>query len=258
MPTPARDIALDTEQILTDARAKALRAVKKSATAANLKNLEAAEKAVRDFQAAKSAEAHPGERRLKNIPDVHAYLTEEKKYKVSERKLYEDKRLIIKQPDGSYLAKDAEDYANRFLPKLDGSDDTEGGLAKIKQQKENELLDEKIQRERRRNKVETGKLILRSRVDQQLAARAAFICSDLDLFGHSQLPEVVEQVLDAKAAPPEVADYIIELKTRLVPEMIAAFLKEKKKWMDRYSQPLQFQAPLASILEEMEEDLEEE
>ena len=247
MPTPARDIALDTEQILTDARAKALRAVKKSATAANLKNLEAAEKAVRDFQAAKSAEAHPGERRLKNIPDVHAYLTEEKKYKVSERKLYEDKRLIIKQPDGSYLAKDAEDYANRFLPKLDGSDDTEGGLAKIKQQKENELLDEKIQRERRRNKVETGKLILRSRVDQQLA-----------LFGHSQLPEVVEQVLDAKAAPPEVADYIIELKTRLVPEMIAAFLKEKKKWMDRYSQPLQFQAPLASILEEMEEDLEEE
>lgn len=255
MAKPSVDILQEKEAILTEAVRKAMAAVKKSATVQNLKNLEAAEKALADFTAVKTAT--PADRRLKNLREVHAYLSEEKGYKVSERKIYDDKRIITKQADGSILARDAADYAGRFLTKKDGTEDSEGELSRRKLEKEIELQEEKISRERRRNQVESGRLILRSKVDQQLAARAAFLVSDLEAFAHGKLPEIAEQVLDAANTPAEVAPILAELRARIGPEMITTFLGEIRKWMDRYAQPLQFQAPLLSELG-LEDDEPEE
>jgi hypothetical protein len=258
MKKPATDIDLqqEEEQILIAAVRKAMATVKKSATVQNLKNLDATKKALADFQANKAARTNPEDRSFKNIPAVHVYLTEERGYKVSERKVYDDKRLIIKQSDGCYLLRDVEEYASRFLPKRDGSDDNEGELTKRKLQKEIELQDEKIDRERRRNKVETGKLILRSKVDQQLAARAAFLISDLESFAHGKLPEIAERAIDSTNATDEVIAYLAELRAKIGPELSAVFLSEMRKWLDRYAQPLQFQAPIASELD-LDDDYEE-
>jgi len=251
----ATDLQQEKEQILTAAVRKAMNAVKKSATVQNLKNLEASEKALADFTAVQNA--RPGDRRLKNLRDVAAYLSDERGFKISERKVYDDKRLIARQADCSYLVRDVEEYAARFLQKKDGSDDNDGQAA-LKAQKENELLDEKIKRERRRNLVETGKLIQRSKVDQQLSARAAFLISDLEAFAHGKLPDIGEQVLDATTAPAEAAAYIAELKGRLGPELIAVFLREMRSWLDRYSQPLQFQAPMVADIEDMDDEPDED
>ena len=254
-PAADTDILQETETALIGAVRKNLAAVRKKASVENLKNLEAAEKKLKDFQANRAAQERPGDRRFKNLREVYAYLAEEKGYKVSERKIYDDKRLITKQSDGSYLARDAEEYANQFLQKKDGSSD-DNGLQQAKQEKENQLLDEKISRERRRNLIETGKLIQRSKVDQQLAARAAFLKSDLEAFAHGKLPDIAEQLLDTTAAPAEAADYIADLKKRIGAEIIAAFLHERDAWLDRYAQPLQFQSPITADLDL--EDIEEE
>lgn len=256
MTKTAPDISLlrEEEQILTAALRKAMAVVKKTATVKSLRGLEATKKALADFQAAQAARLKPEERPLKNLTEVAAYLAEERGFKVSERKVYDDKRLIKKQTDGSYLVRDAEEYAAQYLQKKDGSD-TDNGLQRDKQEKENLLLDEKIKREQRRNQIETGKLILRSKVNQQLAARAAFLISDLEAFAHSKLPEIAEHALDTTSVPAELAPYIIELRTKIGPELSAIFLSEMSKWLDRYSQPLQFQAPIVS--DELEEDLEE-
>lgn len=256
MTTAAPDITLlqEEEQILTDAVRKAMNAVKKSATVQNLKALEATKRAVANFQAQKTALERPDERPLKNLREVYAYLCEERGFKVSERKIYDDKRLITIQLDGSYLVRDAEEYASQHLNKKDGSDD-DSGAAALKSQKEAELLDEKIKREKRRNAVETGKLILRSKVEQQLAARAAFLIADLETFAHSRLPEIADRALDSSTAPPELAPWLLELRAKMGPELVTAFLDETRKWLDRYSQPIQFSAPIFSDGDD--DDLEE-
>jgi len=258
MTTAAADITLleEEEQILTDAVRKAMNAVKKSATVQNLKALEATKRALANFQAQKIAMERPDERPLKNLREVYAYLSEERGFKVSERKIYDDKRLITMQTDGSYLVRAAEEYAAQYLTKKDGSDDDDSGLSRVKQQKEIELQDIKISREKRKELIETGKYILRSKVDQQLAARAAFLIADLEAFAHAKLPEIAEQALDTTAAPAELLPIMIELRAKIGPELSAVFLCELGKWLDRYSQPLQFQAPIMNDVDLDDEDYE--
>jgi hypothetical protein len=255
---PAITLQQEIEATLTAAVRKNLAAVKKSATIENLKKLTASEEKLKEFQAQQAAQDRPAERPLKNLTEVAAYLSEERGFKVSERKVYADKRLITCQTDGSYLVRDAEAYAAQFLQKKDGSDDeVDSGLSRVKIQKEIELQEEKISRERRRNLIETGKYILRSKVDQQLAARAAYLISDLEAFAHGKLPEVAEQALDSTSAPVEVADYLAELRAKIAPELCTVFLSEMRKWLDRYSQPLQFQAPMVGDIDLDDEDFEE-
>jgi hypothetical protein len=251
----ATDLQQEKEKALTAVVRKAIAAVKKNATVENLRLLKAAEEDLAACRA--SLSATPAERSFKNLREVAAYLTDERGYKVSERKVYDDKRQFRRQADGTYLASDVDDYASRFLPKKDGSDDNDNGLAAIKAQKENELLEEKIRRERRRNQVETGRLIQRSKVDHQLAARASFLLSDIEAFAHGKLPDIAEQVLDATTAPPEAAGYLAELKNRIGPELIDTFTRELRTWIDRYSQPLQFQAPMAADLDDIDDDNED-
>lgn len=246
----------DLETVLASAVVKATEAVNANPSAANLKALEAAKQSLADYRASKAAEKKPEEKQLKNIREVAAYLQAEG-WKISERKAYDDKRLIKCQKDGTYIARDADEYAQRYLQRLDGSDPDEG-LTAVKLRKEIELHDERIERERRRNKVEAGKLILRSRVEQQLAARASFLLSDLETFAHSRMTDIVEAVLDGQGVPPEAETYAAELKGRIVPELIAAFNSQLRQWIDRYSQPVHFQAPLVNDLEDLDQDLEED
>lgn len=224
--TNADALLLQEEEILAAAVSSCLEDVRKKATKANLQALESAKKALEDFRARKSAS--PEAARLKNIREVHAYLVAEG-WKISERKAYDDKQMIRRQTDGSYLIGDADDYAARYLKKLDGSDESENGLATEKLRKEIEILDEKQKHLRRRNEVDAGKWLLRSRVEQMLAERASFLSADMETFIHNFAPKLVEMV----GGNPEK-----------LPEMVAFSLGEKEKWLDRYSQPIPFMAPM--------------
>jgi hypothetical protein len=246
----------DLETVLASAVVKATEAVNANPSASNLKALQSAKQSLADHRALKAAEKKPEEKQLKNIREVAAYL-QAAGWKISERKAYDDKRLIKYQKDGTYLAKDADEYAQRYLQRLNGNDAAEG-LAAVKLRKEIELHDERIERERRRNKVEAGKLILRSRVEQQFAARASFLLSDLETFAHTKMTDIVEAVLDGQGIPPEAETYADELKARIIPELIAAYNTELRRWIDRYSQPIHFQAPMVSELEDLDEDLDED
>jgi hypothetical protein len=228
----------DLETVLASAVVKATEAVNANPSAANLKALEAAKQSLADHRAQRAAEIKPEEKQLKNIREVASYLQAEG-WKISERKAYDDKHLIKRQKDGTYLVRDADEYAERFLQRLDGTDADEG-LAAVKLQEEINILKEKREQLRRRNEIDAGKWIRRGRVESMLAERAAFLCADLDTFIHNFMPQLVEMCGG---------------NTEAVPEMIAFGIEEKEKWLDRYAQPVPFMAPVPG---ETEEDAEED
>lgn len=236
--TSADALLLQEEEILATAVASCMKAVQDKPTKANLQAMDAAKKALEDFRSRKTAA--PEAQRFKNIREVHAYLLESG-WKISERKAYDDKRLIKCQPDGSYLASDVDEYADRYLKKLDGSSEGENGLASEKLRKEIQILDEKQKQLSRRNEIDAGKWLPRSRVEQMLAERAAFLCSDLETFIHNFAPRMVEMV----GGDPEK-----------LPEFTAFALAEKEKWLDRYSQPIPFMSPITG--DDRDDDLFDE
>lgn len=242
--TPADIIALadealqDLETVLAAAVVKATEAVNANPTTANLKALEAAKQALAECRARKAAEKKPETQRFKNIREVAAYLQAEG-WKISERKTYDDKRLIKCQKDGSYIARDVDEYAYRYLQRQDGTD-SEHGLGTAKLQEEIAILKQKHEQIRRRNEIEAGKWIRRSRVESMLAERAVFLCSDLDTFIHNFMPRLVEMCGGNSDA---------------VSEMIAFATEEKEKWLDRYAQPVPF---MASVVAEEDEESDSE
>jgi hypothetical protein len=229
----------DMEAVLSTAVVKATQAVHQNPTSANIKTMEAAEQALSDCRARKAAEKKPEAQRFKNIREVATYL-QAAGWKISERKAYDDKRLIKCQRDGSYIARDVDEYADRYLQRLDGTD-SEDGLGTAKLQEEIAILKQKHEQIRRRNEIEAGKWIRRSRVESMLAERAAFLCSDLDTFIHNFMPRLVEMCGGNSDA---------------VSEMIAFASEEKEKWLDRYAQPVPFMAPV--VAEEDEESESDE
>lgn len=216
------------EKALAAAHEKALKNLGKKATLEHIKAAEKAEKALRDYRARKAAEADPGERRFANPTEVHEYL-ESEGWKVSQRKVYDDKNKIEKEPDGTYTKKAVDEYARLLLTRTDGSDEAIGDLAARKATLEVELLEEKKAEAVRENKLKEGFYVLKSDLESMLAGRAAVLKASVGTeFIHARAEKVIEIVAGDHGRAPELIDY---------------WLREVEDFFDRYSRPMEFATP---------------
>lgn len=165
------------------------------------------------------------------IPDAVLHLKEQG-YKIEKSKLYEDKHIIgFSNLGGStvFTKKDLDRYAKKFLPLLADSNSftTEEKLKwdiKISEQKFKDMEFEA--------KLKEGQYVLKSEVEQMLAARAAFFKNSLEGFFRSMAPKLIEKAGGDMTCTPEVVELC---------------LTELDKLLDYYSKPLTFSVPMSEI-----------
>jgi hypothetical protein len=159
-------------------------------------------------------------------------------YKIEKSKLYEDKHIIgFSTSKGSavFEEKALDKYAKKFLFLLSGSDvaSPEEKLkweTKIAEQKFNDMAFEA--------KVKQGMYVLKSEVEQMLAARAAFLKDNLGSgFIHSRAAKIAELL---KGNPDNI------------PELIEFYLKHIEEVFDYYSKPMKFTVPMSAVEEFLE------
>lgn len=186
------------EKLLVNALATAAKAYRDNPTEANLKAYKAAKKALEEYRSKGNGE------KFHSLMEVLQYLKQEG-WKISRSKLYEKAYLLKKQPDGTYLKKDVDNFARIHLKMLDGSDIEAGALRKL------EAEIRKLTAEAEKREIEVarlrGELVSKHEVEQQLAARAIFLKDRLRNFFHGQVPAIVEMVKEGKEVN-EIIDYI--------------------------------------------------
>lgn len=203
---------------LEAAHKKALAALKKKPTAENIRNAEAAKKALADH---KARTAGPGERRFKTLLDALAYLKDEG-WKVEKSKLYADApRKIDIEADGTYTPGALDKYARLCLQRIDGSGDGDKGAADRKARLENEILEEKKKKLQRENEKESDRFERRSEADKEFASFAAYTKNAV---GPEFIHRAVERLIDAAEGNPKRA-----------PEVIELWLKEVEELFDRHA-----------------------
>lgn len=211
------------EKLLTSAVARTMQAYNQSPVVANLKDYEAAKKAIEDFRRRKATAENPEAQTFKNLLEVLDYLQAEG-WKISKSTLYEKSYAIKKQPDGAYLKKNIDDFAAKFLRKLDGSDTEEIDIAEKIKAEIRKLTAEAEKREIEVQRLK-GEVVDRYEVEQQFADRAAFLIDSLKNFSHSQMPRLIELVRGDTAYAAEAIDF---------------FNAEVETLFDHYSKPLTF------------------
>lgn len=165
-------------------------------------------------------------------------------YKIEKSKLYEDKHIIgFSTSNGSAVFKETalDKYAKKFLSLLSGSDvvSPEEKLkweTKIAEQKFNDMAFEA--------KIKGGAYVLKSEVEQMLAARAAFLKDNLGQgFIHSRAPKIAE---------------ILKGNPDNIPELIEFYLKHIEEVFDYYSKPMKFEVPMSAVEEFLKNESEVE
>lgn len=225
------------EQALKKAYNKARAALDKKSTTDNIKAVEAARRALEAYRAEKAADADPEARRFANLLDVLGYLTDEG-WKVSKTKLYADRGKIEKEKDGAYAKKAVDEYARRWLEKLDGSDQSEPGMA-AKVKVETDIAREKLKALQRENEIAAGKWVLKSDTESMLAGRAALLKSGLgEEFIHARAARIIELVGGDQSR---------------APDLIELWLREMEDHFNRYSEPMEFAAPAGGVRDEGDE-----
>lgn len=229
------------EKLLASALIKTMKAYNENPTLSNLRDYEAAKRALEEFQKRKAAMENPESseenQEFKTLLQIFKYLKNEG-WKISKSALYE-KAYMIKKTNGVYLKKDIDAFAKKFLRKIDAPDiDIEDGIDKKIQAEIRKLTAEAEKKELEVKKLR-GELVERWEVEQQLADRAAFLKSSIQEFFHSMAPYMIEKV---------------EGNIQKLPEFIEFCLIEIEKLFDYYSRPLQFIVPAM----ENQEDISEE
>lgn len=125
------------------------------------------------------------------------------------------------------------------IPRLDGAMPKEmvdlDKRIKEAEAREREGRAAKIEHE---NKVTVGLYLLRSEVDRQFAARAAFLKDGVgSRFIHSRAPRIVEMIGGDMGK---------------VPDLVELWLKEVEELFDHYSKPLEFEAVNIIVTEDTE------
>lgn len=211
------------EKLLINAVARTMQAYNQNPTVSNLRDYEGAKKALEDFRLKKAIAENPDAQAFKNLLEVLEYLQAEG-WKISKSALYEKAFAIKKQPNGSYLKKDIDDFAGKFLRKLDGSDTEDIDISKKIEAEIRKLTAEAEKKELEVSRLK-GELVDRFEVEHQLADRAAFLIDSLKNFFHSQTPKIIEMANGDSACVPDVIQFIsAELDTLF----------------DHYSKPLTF------------------
>lgn len=166
------------------------------------------------------------------IPGALEYLRL-KGYKIAKSKLYDDKSIIRYQIINNIITfeKNALDkYARKFLSLDEGSDSND---VEKRLKEEIRFLKERADKVAFENELAKGQYIPRSNVEQQLAARAAFLKDNLGQgFIHSRASKICE---------------IVRGDREHIPDLIKYWLKQIEEVFDYYSKPLEFKVPVMEI-----------
>ena len=226
------------ENVLSAAVARTMQAYNQNSIVSNLKDYQAAKTALEEFRKKKHAAENPEEACF-SVPEAVEYLKGQG-FKIEKSKLYEEKNIVgYTTIDNAvtFLKKDLDKYAKKFLNLLAESDSNNADAkmkwdAKIAEQKFSDMEFEA--------KIKQGMYILKSDVEQQLAARAAFLKDNLgQSFIHSRASKIAE---------------LLKGDTDRIPELIEFWLKQIEKVFDYYSKPMRFEVPAISITEEDTDD----
>jgi len=225
----------DYGKTLEKAFADAQAAMKKKASAKNIKAVAAAKKALDEHRAEQAATADPEARRFRTLLEVLYYLQGEG-WKVSKSKLYEDQRKIEKEEDGTWTKQAVDEYARLRLTRLDGTTDEGRGAAERKEEIEAQIAQAKLEKLRRENEIEQGRWVRRSEVESMLAARASALMAGVGPeYIHREAAGIIELVGgDADRAP----------------DLIDHWLKRVEELFDRYSRLMEFTVPGEEELDE--------
>lgn len=218
--------AMDREKALRVAVKKTQKAMSTNPCRESLDNFTAASNTLDEFLTKKIGPGPLEERRFKNLSVVVEYLKGEG-WKIGHSKAYTDKKLrkIEAQPDGTFLLSDVERYIIKAeLKKADGVDPTTETQTR-KAEAEIEKLEAAAELLKLKAKIETGKYVPREQMERELAARAAFLKTDLENFFRSHAAEMIT-VVDGD-----------QTKT---PDLLVFCLKAKADWLDRYAKQKEF------------------
>lgn len=224
------------EELLKKAMVQTMKAYNEKSTVANLRDWEAVKDAYEKFKA-KQAPVEVVSFATKR--EVIAYLIQQGwDVKPDSSKVNDDlKGLPRKQ--GVWSKKVIDDYAAMDLRKTDGISEKLTADAKRKLKADADKAEEDAERANRRNKIERGEYIPLSDVEQEFARRMAFLKSDMERFVFNFMDRIVE---------------IFEGNIEKKPDAIEMGLRLKDEWMDRYSKPLEFMAPVAGLTTEGTEE----
>jgi len=220
------------EDLLGRAVAQTMKRYNDNPTVQNLRAWEAAKGAFEKQNAIKAAESNPAERRFVNLTEVADYLKIEG-WKIKKSKLYENKRIIAQEPDGSYTKKAVDDYARLCLSRLDNSDDNLIEPAKQKATLEVALLEQRHREALRDNEIEEGLWVLRSDTEKQHTAKLALLLTAVDNFiqGHKT----------------EEAIVIVKGDREVVQEFRDFLRREFRAMLYEYAKPPEFAVPVKAM-----------
>lgn len=223
-------LEISQEEALRMAVGKAQKAMAKKPSKESVENFTAINDALDDFLAKKDGtDPDPEERRFKNMLEVVEYLKGQG-WKIEKTKAYADKKAgkIKAQPDGSFLMSDVDRYIVKVeLKKADGTDpatDTQNRKAEASAKKEESQArwwDIKAD-------VESGKYVPKEQMEYELAARAAYLRTDLENFIRSHAAEMVAIVDGDPGKTPELLDF---------------YLNALADWLNRYAKQKEFSGP---------------
>lgn len=226
------------EEIMQVAVARALAAHQKNPTHESVRNLDAAKKALAEFNHKKHEQENPEEARI-IITDALLYLKEQG-WKIEKSKLYEEKSIIgykIINNNITFKKIDLDKYARKFLKPMS---ETDSSTIEDKLKWDARISEQKFKDMELEAKIKEGLYILKSEVEQLLAARAAFLKDNLGQgFIHSRASKLIE---------------IVEGNSDHTPELIDYWLKQIEEVFDYYSKPMRFEVPAVMVNEEEEDE----
>ena len=225
------------ENVLSAAVARTMQAYNQNSTVANLRDYQAAKTALEEFRKKKHAAENPEKARF-TVPEAVEYLKSQG-YKIEKSKLYSEKALVgYTTIDNAvtFSKKDIDKYAKKFLNLLSGSD---ADNADEKMKWDARIAEQKFKDMEFEAKIKEGMYVLKSEVEQMLAARAAFLKDNLgQSFIHSRAPKIAE---------------IIQGNTERIPELIELWLQQIEEVFDYYSKPMRFEVSTALLNLEKED-----
>ncbi len=165
------------------------------------------------------------EKIFRNMLEVVDYL-QGQGWKIHKSKAYGDRKAgrIKPQTDGTFLASDADKYAAYWLDPL-----SEAEMENVDQNRKLKAEADKQEAQAKwwglKTEIESGRYVRREEMEEQLAARAAFLKTDFENFFRSHATEMVIIVTGDQA------------KT---PDLLAFGLSAVGDWLDRYAKQGEF------------------
>jgi hypothetical protein len=201
-------------RVLHQAVTESLKAYRNNYSTANLKAWKAAERELEDFvdQLQSDIEdAAAGDESFTSLAEVLRHLDKDG-WKVSQTTIYKHKKRGLIRPNerGRYLRSVVDAYAARNLQRLDG---TQPGSEAEDEKRAAEIRKTKAQAEHWEIKsaVARGAYIPREQHEEDLAARAAVLRSDLLDMCRSRAPDLVNVVDGDPEKVSDLSEYMINM-----------------------------------------------